>query len=260
MKSFIAPMSLISLALSAMGDAATVPVNDITRRGTEICDQWGTTTTDKFTLYNNLWNQGKDPNGKQCTTLDSSKGNTIAWHTSYSWAGNAPNEVKSYASAALKFTPQILSTVKSLKSDWTWRPANCLRNSYSNTNIVADVAYDLFLSSTPTGSEEYEIMVWLAALGGAGPISSTGKAIATVTLNGVEWDVWVGPNGQMTVYSFVAKSTVSHFSGDLLDFFDYLVKNQGLPNGKYLKTVQAGTEPFTGTSELTVSNYSVELL
>ncbi|CAI7587352.1 unnamed protein product [Penicillium viridicatum] len=252
MKSFIAPMSLISLALAAMGDAATVPANDITRRGTEICDQWGTTTTDKFTLYNNLWNQGKDPNGKQCTTLDSSKGNTIAWHTSYSWAGNAPNEVKSYASAALKFTPQILSTVKSIKSDWTW--------SYSNTNIVADVAYDLFLSSTPTGSEEYEIMVWLAALGGAGPISSTGKAIATVTLNGVEWDVWVGPNGQMTVYSFVAKSTVSHFSGDLLDFFDYLVKDQGLPNGKYLKTVQAGTEPFTGTSELTVSNYSVELL
>lgn len=139
-------------------------------------------------------------------------------------------------------------------------PANCPRNSYSNTNIVADVAYDLFLSSTPSGSEEYEIMVWLAALGGAGPISSTGKAIATVTLNGVEWDVWVGPNGQMTVYSFVAKSTVTDFSGDLLDFLDYLVKDQGLPNNKYLKTVQAGTEPFTGTSELTVSDYSVELL
>ncbi|KAF4768073.1 hypothetical protein N7455_000356 [Penicillium solitum] len=252
MKSVVAPMSLISLALSAVGNAATVPVNDITRRGTEICEQYGTTTTDKFTLYNNLWNQDKDTNAKQCTTLDSSNGNTIAWHTSYSWAGNAPNEVKSYANAGLKFTPQILSTVKSLKSAWTW--------SYSNTNIVADVAYDLFLSSTPTGSEEYEIMVWLAALGGAGPISSTGKTIATVTLNGVEWDVWVGPNGQMTVYSFVAKSTVTDFSGDLLDFFDYLVKNQGLPNDKYLKTVQAGTEPFTGTSELTVSNYSVELL
>lgn len=121
MKSFIAPMSLISLALSTMGDAATVPVNDIARRGAQFCDQWGTTTTDKFTLYNNLWNQDKDTNGKQCTTLDWSNGNTIAWHTSYSWGGNAPNQVKSYASAALKFTPQILSTVKSLKSAWTWR-------------------------------------------------------------------------------------------------------------------------------------------
>lgn len=121
MKSVVAPMSLISLALSAVGNAATIPVNDIARRGTEICEQYGTTTTDKFTLYNNLWNQAKDPNAKQCTTLDSSNGNTIAWHTSYSWAGDAPNEVKSYANAGLKFTPQILSTVKSLKSAWTWR-------------------------------------------------------------------------------------------------------------------------------------------
>ncbi|KAF7525547.1 hypothetical protein PCG10_004785 [Penicillium crustosum] len=252
MKSFVAPMSLVSLALSAVGNAAIIPSNDIARRSTEICEQYGTVSTDKFTLFNNLWNQDKDTNAKQCTTLDWSNGNALAWHTSYSWAGNYPNEVKSYANAGLKFTPQILSTVKSLKSSWTW--------SYSNTNIVADVAYDLFLSSTPTGSEEYEIMVWLAALGGAGPISSTGKTIATVTLNGVEWDLWVGPNGQMTVYSFVAKSTVTEFGGDLLYFFDYLVKNHGLPNNKYLKTVQAGTEPFTGTSELTVYNYWVELL
>ncbi|KAJ5497986.1 Glycoside hydrolase family 12 [Penicillium expansum] len=253
MKSFIAPMSLVSLALSAVGDASTVPANGaLNARSVQFCDQWGTTTTDKFIIYNNLWNQAKDTNGKQCTTLDWSNGNAVAWHTSYSWGGAYTNQVKSYASAALKFTPQILSTVKSLKSAWTW--------SYSNTNIVADVAYDLFLSSTPTGSEEYEIMVWLAAIGGAGPISSTGKTIATVSLNGVEWDVWVGPNGNMTVYSFVAKSAVTNFGGDLLYFFNYLSQNHGLPTDKYLKTVQAGTEPFIGTAELTVSNYWVELL
>lgn len=139
-------------------------------------------------------------------------------------------------------------------------PLTISGNSYSTTNIVADVAYDMFLSSTPDGSEEFEIMVWLAALGGAGPISSTGKAIATVTISGSEWDVWVGPNGQMTVYSFVAKSTVKSYNGDLLDFFKYLVKNQGLDNSKYLKTVQAGTEPFTGAAELTVSSYSVAVV
>ncbi|KGO67155.1 Glycoside hydrolase, family 12 [Penicillium italicum] len=252
MKSF-APMSLVSLALSAMGDASTVPANGaLNARNVEFCDQWGTTTTDKFILYNNLWNQAKDSNGKQCTTLDWSNGNAIAWHTSYSWGGNYKNEVKSYASASLKFTPQILSTVSSIKSAWTW--------SYSNTNIVADVSYDMFLTSTPDGNDEYEIMVWLAAIGGAGPISSTGKPIATVSLNGAEWDVWVGPNGQMTVYSFVAKSTVTNFGGDLLDFFTYLTKHHGLPNYKYLKTIQAGSEPFVGTAELTVSNYWIELL
>lgn len=91
-------------------------------------------------------------------------------------------------------------------------------------------------------------MVWLAALGGAGPISSTGKTIATVNISGSEWDVWVGPNGQMTVYSFVAKSTMNKYDGDLLDFF------------KYLKTVQAGTEPFIGTADFTVPSYSVSVV
>ncbi|KAJ5275069.1 hypothetical protein N7497_005681 [Penicillium chrysogenum] len=245
MKSF-APMTLLSLALAAMGDAASV------RRAAEICEQYGTTKAGDFTVFNNLWNLDKDPNAKQCTGVDSSNGNTIAWHTKYSWGGEAKNEVKSFANAGLNFTPKVLSTVSSIKSAWEW--------SYSSTDIVADVAYDLFLSSTPDGSEEYEIMVWLAALGGAGPISSTGKTIATVNISGSEWDVWVGPNGQMTVYSFVAKSTMNKYDGDLLDFFKYLIKDQALDSSKYLKTVQAGTEPFIGTADFTVPSYSVSVV
>lgn len=126
----------------------------------------------------------------------------------------------------------------------------------SSTDVVADVAYDMFLSSTADGDNEYEIMVWLAALGGAGPISSTGSAIATTTINGVSFKLYKGLNGSMTVYSFVASSTTTSFSGDMLNFFTYLIDNQGLSESLYLVDVQAGTEPFTGTSDLTVSSYS----
>jgi xyloglucan-specific endo-beta-1,4-glucanase len=118
----------------------------------------------------------------------------------------------------------------------------------------------MFLSSTPDGKEEYEIMVWLAALGGAGAISSTGQPIATVTISDKEWDVYVGPNGAMTVYSFVAKATVTSYSGDLMDFFKYLEKDQGLKDSLYLIDVQAGTEPFTGKADLTVSSYTVAVV
>lgn len=99
-------------------------------------------------------------------------------------------------------------------------------------------------------------MIWLAALGGAGPISSTGSAIATTNINGVNWKLYSGPNGQMTVYSFVAESTVTDFSGDLLKFFTYLEQNQGLSSDQYLTHVQAGTEPFTGSADLKISSYS----
>jgi xyloglucan-specific endo-beta-1,4-glucanase len=114
MKTF-APMTLLSLALAAMGDAASV------RRAAEICEQYGTTKAGDFTVFNNLWNLAKDPNAKQCTGVDSSNGNTIAWHTKYSWGGEAKNEVKSFANAGLNFTPKVLSTVSSIKSAWEWR-------------------------------------------------------------------------------------------------------------------------------------------
>ncbi|KAJ5308816.1 hypothetical protein PENANT_c013G01565 [Penicillium antarcticum] len=245
MRSF-APLSLLTMALAAVGDTAAVPTKTLNRRS-DFCDQWGSTTTGSYIVYNNLWGQSYDTSGKQCTGVDSLSGSTIAWHTSWSWAGTS-NQVKSYANVALQFTARKLSAVKSIKSNWKW--------SSTNTNVVADIAYDMFLSSTADGDEEYEIMVWLAALGGAGPISSTGSAIATVTINGVSWKLYKGPNGSMTVYSFVASSTVTNFSGDMLDFFTYLENNQGLSSSLYLTHVQAGTEPFTGTSDLTVSSYS----
>ncbi len=136
-----------------------------------------------------------------------------------------------------------------------------IENRYdAGSDVVANVAYDLFTSSSAGGDSEYEIMIWLAALGGAGPISSSGSSIASVTLGGVSWDLWSGPNGNMQVYSFVASSTTESFSADLIDFINYLVENQGLSNSQYLTEVQAGTEPFVGTdATLTVSTYSVSV-
>lgn len=104
----------------------------------------------------------------------------------------------------------------------------------------------MFTSSSATGSNEYEIMIWLAALGGAGPISSTGSPVATPTIDGVTWKLFSGPNGATTVYSFVAESETSNFSGDLLNFYKYLESSQGFPSSQYLLSIGAGTEPFTG--------------
>ena len=140
-----------------------------------------------------------------------------------------------------------------------WTDATEQKCSYSGSNIVVDVAYDMFTGSSPTGSDEYEIMVWLGALGGAGPISSTGSPIATVTLSGVSFQLYYGLNGSMKVYSFVAASKQqTSFSGNLMDFFNYLIKNQGMPNTQHLISIGAGTEPFTGSNaKFTTTKYSV---
>lgn len=123
---------------------------------------------------------------------------------------------------------------------------------------MADVSYDLWLAPTSGGTNSYEIMVWLAALGGAGPISSSGSAIATVTIAGSSWKLYSGTNGATTVYSFVATSQVKSFSGDMMDFFDYLTTNEGVSKSLYVTQLQAGTEPFTGTNAVfSTSSYSI---
>ncbi|KAJ5195987.1 hypothetical protein N7449_006466 [Penicillium cf. viridicatum] len=248
---YFAPISILSLTLATVGNAVGASSSEALTKRADFCDQYGTVEQGSYTVYNNAWGQQYDQGGKQCTGVDSLNGNTIAWHTSWSWGG-ASTQVKSYANVGLKFTAKQLSAVSGIKSSWKW--------SYSNTDVVADVAYDMFLSSTADGSEEYEIMVWLAALGNAGPISSTGSPIGSVTINGIPFKVWRGPNGKMTVYSFVAESTVNSFSGDMLEYFTYLIKNQGLSSSLYLIDVQAGTEPFTGKADMKTSAFSVEVV
>ncbi|KAH9870044.1 hypothetical protein J1614_006966 [Plenodomus biglobosus] len=212
--------STASLALA--GPAATV------QKRADYCGQWDNQVHGTYTVYNNLWGQNQaSPGGWQCTGVDGRDGNTIKWHTSWTWSGG------------------------SLPSTWNW--------SYTGSNMVANVAYDLFTSSRAGGSPEYEIMIWLGSFGGAGPISSTGRPIATVTLAGVSWNVWNGAHSQMNVYSFVrAGGDVRNFKGDLNEFVKYLTSRQGMPSSQILTSVGAGTEPFSGNNaRFTVSAYSL---
>lgn len=97
-------------------------------------------------------------------------------------------------------------------------------------------------------------MIWLAAIGGAGPISSTGSAIATTTIAGTEFSLYSGLNGDTTVYSFVASSEATDFDGDLLDFLTYLSTNEGWSTSQYINVLEAGTEPFTGKKSIVTSD------
>lgn len=117
---------------------------------------------------------------------------------SWSWSG-VPYNVKSYPNAVLSLTPTPLSKISSIPSKW----------SYTQTGNSIVAAYDLFTSSTAYGAHEYEIMIWLVATGGAGPISSTygqngATLVATTNIAGTTWKLYKGRNGSMTVFSFVA--------------------------------------------------------
>lgn len=247
MASLLTTVLLAATAARAAHDAPT----RIQARATSICGQWDSVETGAYTVYQDLWNEASGT-GSQCTTVDAvdDANGVLSWSTSWSWSGNS-SQVKSYANAVTNFTIMTLADISSIPSVWSW--------SYDGSDVVADVAYDMFTSSSASGSDEYEVMVWLDALGGAGPISSTGAAVATPDIAGASWELYDGYNGDMHVFSFVAAGAagVEDFSGDLMDFLSYLVENEGMPSSQYLLSIGAGSEPFTGTSAVfSVASYS----
>ncbi|KAI9650579.1 hypothetical protein NHQ30_000597 [Ciborinia camelliae] len=246
----------IALSLLSAGSviAAPAPSRTLVERSTQICGQYDSITTGTYVLYQNTWNKAVATSGSQCSTFDSLSGTTIAWHTSWSWAG-ASTQVKSYANIALASVAKTgvqVSSISTIPAVWKW--------SYSGSSIVADVSWDIFTAATAGGTNEYEIMIWLAALGGALPIGYESGALATATIAGHSFKLYSGPNGDTTVYSFVATSSVTSFSGDVKLFLTYLTTNQGWSASQYINVLEAGTEPFTGTgANYTVSAYSVAI-
>jgi hypothetical protein len=158
-------------------------------------------------------------------------GSTAAFGTTWTWTGG--NGVKSYTNIQLnQGLNKVLSTIKTIPVSLyffhiaTFRsPSSQSTAKWTNTasgSIVADVAYDLFTSATPGGSNAYEIMIWLANYN-AGPISSAYGATGAPTpvasnlsLGGYTWNLYYGSNGYNYVYSFLPVSgTIPSFSADI---------------------------------------------
>ncbi|KAH8700655.1 putative endoglucanase [Talaromyces proteolyticus] len=230
------------LPILTLGNAVTGSV--IARR--ELCGQYDSKAAGPYTLYTNLWGESSATSGWQCSAVDYQSGNEVSWHTVWDWAGTS-NGVKSYSNIELKFNEKQFTSIENIPTTWVW--------SYTGSNIVADVSYDIFTSDSPNGAAAYEIMIWLGALGGAGPISSTGSPIATVNIAGATWKLYYGINTTWKVFSFVAESEQTSFNADLLDFFKYLIQHQGYPSTQYVGTIAAGTEPFVGSGQLTTTEY-----
>ena len=131
--------------------------------------------------------------------------------------------------------------------------------SYSGDDLRCNVAYDTFLGSSCDGAASYEVMIWPGLFGtNVYPLSNNGyppTPSATPTISGTEFDLIIGTEGDTTVYSFVATShSDTDFSGDINDFYQYLVDNEGFPSDQYVQSVNAGTEVLTG-SDATFSTY-----
>lgn len=119
-----------------------------------LCDQYGYYSSDGYSINNNLWGED-DGTGSQCTYVNSISDSGISWYTTWDWSGG-DSQVKSYANSGyIGLTKMYVSDISSIPTSVEW--------GYDNTDINADVSYDLFTAADidhDTSSGDYELMVW----------------------------------------------------------------------------------------------------
>ncbi|MFF4359644.1 hypothetical protein [Streptomyces sp. NPDC001604] len=179
------------------------------------CAQYGSTSLNGYTLYNNIWGSGA---GSQCIWANSGTN----WGV---WADH-PNTggIKSYPNA----TKTINKSVTSLGS---------LSSSY-NVSVPSSGAYETAYDIWDT-NHRYEIMLWMNKTGAVGPL---GSSQGNVTLGGHSWTVYKGTNGSNDVFSFVRSSNSASGTVDILPILKWIKDTKGWFGNVTIGDVQFGFE------------------
>ncbi|RPK40167.1 Endoglucanase S precursor [Streptomyces sp. ADI92-24] len=179
-------------------------------------DQWGNyTTTDGYTLYNNIWGSGA---GSQSIWANSSSN----WGVS----ANHPNTggIKSYPNAK-KVVGKSITALSSLTSNYNVTVPSS--GAYNTSYDIWDTDYD------------YELMLWVNYNGAVGPL---GTSQGTVTLGGHSWTVYKGDNGANQVLSFLRTSDSASGSVDILPILKWIKDTKGWWGNETIGDVQFGYE------------------
>ncbi len=224
-------------------------------QGNKMSNNGDYVTLGKYWINNNQWG-AHNGSGSQSIWSTCQQGDLVGWGTSWNWTGTA-NVVKSFASSVLgwqfgwKLTggglPVQISSGRSINCGWSF--------SLMQSGGSADVAYDIFAhSQAMPGSNDNptdEIMIWLYAANGAGPI---GIKQTTVTIDGTTWDLYRGLT-RWNVFSYVRTTNATTAVIDIMNFMKDLVARGWMQGSKYITSVQSGTEVFTGTGQLDTNGY-----
>ncbi|WP_327432109.1 MULTISPECIES: glycoside hydrolase family 12 protein [unclassified Streptomyces] len=227
-KALIAP----ALALGATIGLASAPAQAAVWSS---CDQWGNTTLDGYTLYNNIWGSGA---GSQCIWANSGTN----WGV---WANHpVTSGIKSYPNSK-KVVGKTIASLSSLTS--TYNVTVPSSGDYNTSYDIWDTDYD------------YETMLWVNYNGNVGAL---GTSQGTLTLNGNTWTVYKGNNGSNDVFSFLRSSDSTSGTINILPILKWIANTKGwMSSSETIGDVQFGFEITSSsggldfvTNNLTVSS------
>ncbi|MFD8642744.1 RICIN domain-containing protein [Streptomyces zaomyceticus] len=233
--------ALLGSLVTAAPPAAAAPV---------LCDQYASTTIQqgRYVVQNNRWGAAT----RQCVDVrERGFAVTVAEHD------NPTNNVPAgYPSVYAGCHYGNCTTGSGLPRRVS--ESGAARSSVAMTRPGSgewNASYDIWFDPTPrtdgqnTGAE---LMIWLDHRGRPQPI---GSRVATTTIEGATWDVWIGNIG-WNVISYVRTSGTGALNFAIRSFTDDAISRGQVQPSWYMTSVQAGFEPWVGGADLAVDDFS----
>ncbi|WP_051811873.1 RICIN domain-containing protein [Kitasatospora sp. MBT63] len=132
---------------------------------------------------------------------------------------------------------------------------------FSTADGQWDASYDIWFDTgaNPSGQNNgEEMMIWANH---AGPPSPFGSKVATVRIEGADWDVWYGRQNNGVAWntvSYVRQQPTNAMTVSIKDFTDDSIGRGYLSPSWYMTSVQFGFEPWVGGPGLAVNSFSYE--
>lgn len=229
------------------------------------CTKDANVTLGPYWVNNNWWG-ASGASGQTCIWGNCSTGDLAGWGQSFNWSGGTAGQVKTYASIIYGWQwgwktgsggqrlvttlPLQLNTSKAVNCGWNFAVTQ-------TGTITINVAYDLFVhtvSNAGTNDDPTdEIMIWLYRANGAGPLGT--KQGATFDAGGGTFDFYSGDNTRWKVHSYVRQTNATTAVLNMMDFMKDLAKRGLVANTKYLSSVQAGSEIFSGQGQVQTNGF-----
>jgi Glycosyl hydrolase family 12/Ricin-type beta-trefoil lectin domain len=244
---FVATASLLLASLSGAFAQAAQPLD------TTNCQGQGSISilSGQYTIQSNEWNSSLP----QCVTYTSGTAWSMTTANFNLQPGGAPATYPSIykgchwgACTTGSGLPIQVSQLGTAVSSWsTTQPAT---GAY-------DVAYDIWINSTPTTPGQpdgTEVMIWLNSRGGVGPFgSNTGTSNAA----GHNWNVFQGRQTSWNIISYVLQGGGTSFTNlDIKAMLNDAVARGSINPSHFLIDVEAGTEIWNGGQGFATNSFS----
>ncbi|MEE4545343.1 cellulose binding domain-containing protein [Streptomyces sp. V4-01] len=218
---------------------------------TTTCEPQGTIAAGDYTIQANEWNSTT----QQCISYNGGTGWSIDTANFNLTTSGAPATYPSIFKGCHwgdctpnSGLPIQISKLGSATSSW---------NTTQVGSGAYDVAYDLWINSTPTTTGQpdgTEIMIWLNSRGGVQPF---GGKTGTSSAAGHSWDVWTGNQTSWKIVSYVLQGGGTSFSGlDVKALIDDAVSRGSVNAAHYLIDAEAGFEVWQGGQGLATNSFS----